>query len=226
MIFLLFNIALASADSLPAGRAVVGIEGMTCMSCEAKVTSVLSAIETVGRVGTSASEEAACLELTGDTSLAAINAAVASIDYRVTDTRTVDLCPASLPLKSRKEAWEGIENLDVQIISRGESVELPAHRTDGKFTVFDFGAPWCGPCTLAAKRLKAYLSAHPDTAVRAIVLDAPNPETSFAMPAAQQYLEWSGGLPYFEVYSPSGKRIYKGNNVGKAMASIDKAREG
>ncbi|MEE2752205.1 MAG: cation transporter [Myxococcota bacterium] len=224
MLFLLLCLAPVFADSLPAGRAVVDIKSMTCRGCETKVTEALSPIETVAKVHTSFSEKAACLELTGETSIASIEAAIASIEYTAENARSVTLCPTALVSKSRTDAWRDTAGLDVEVISRGEAIDLATHRVPDKFTVFDFGAPWCGPCVVAAKRLKAYLSAHPDTAVRAVVLDAPDPEASFALPAAQQYLQWASGLPYFEVRRPDGKRIYKGTDVTKLLASIDKER--
>jgi len=197
---------------------------MTCLGCETKVAEALNTLDTVAKVHASFSEKAACLELTGETPVAAIQSAIASIEYTAENTRSVALCPAALMSKSRTDAWQDTAGLDVKVISQGEAVDLAAHRVADKFTVFDFGAPWCGPCVVAAKRLKVYLSAHPDTAVRAVVLDAPDPETSFALPAAQQYLQWASGLPYFEVNCADGKRIYKGNDVTKLMASIDKER--
>ncbi len=224
MLFLLLCISSTFADSLSAGRAVVDIDAMTCLGCEAKVTEALSTLDTVGKVHISFSEKAACLELTGNTPIASIEAAIASIEYEAKNVRSVTLCPTSLVSKTQTDAWQNTAGLDVEVISRGEAIDLSAHVVADKFTVFDFGAPWCGPCVVAAKRLKAYLSAHPDTAVRAVVLDAPDSEASFALPAAQQYLQWASGLPYFEVNRADGKRIYKGNDVTKLMAAIDKAR--
>ena len=224
MLFQLLLLSPAFADSLPAGRAVVDIPTMTCGSCETKVIDALSQLDTVAKVHTSFSEKAACVELTGETAIANIEGAIASIHYTIENPRSVALCPAALVSKPRTDAWQDSAGLDVDVISRGEAVDLAAFQVADKFTVFDFGAPWCGPCVVAAKRLKAYLSAHPDTAVRAIVLEAPDPETSFALPAAQQYLQWASGLPYFEVRRPDGKRIYKGNDVTKLLASIDKER--
>ena len=209
---------------LPTGRAVVEIDGMTCMACETKVRNVLATVEGLGIVTASLTENAACMEVTAPTSTEDVEAAIASISYKALSVESVDLCPAALSPDAPKRLWAVTAGVDVVIISRGEAVELMDHRVAEKFTVYDFGADWCGPCHISAKRLRAYLSAHPDTAVRVIALDGASSDESFALPAAQQHLEWAGGLPYFEVYSPGGKRIYKGSNVGKALASIERAR--
>lgn len=204
---------------------MVDIAAMTCLGCETKVTDALTTVDTISKVHASFSEKAACMELTGETPIAAIQDAIASIEYKASNLRSVSLCPSSLLSKTRTDAWDNSAGLDVVVISRGEAIDLPTHAVADKYTVFDFGAPWCGPCLIAAKRLKAYLSTHSDTAVRAIVLDAPDPEGSFALPAAQQYLQWASELPYFEVHRADGKRIYKGNDVTKLMAAIDKERD-
>jgi len=224
MLYFLLLASTASADMLPTGRAVVEIDGMTCMDCETKVRNALATVEGLGVVTASLVEQAACVEVTAPTPTENVEAAIASISYKALSVESVDLCPAALSPGASRRIWANTAGADVVIISRGETVEILEHRVADKFTVYDFGADWCGPCHIASKRLLAYLSAHPDTAVRAIALDGATSEESFALPAAKQHLEWAGGLPWFEVYSPSGKRIYKGSNVGKVLSSIEKAR--
>lgn len=217
--------SLAAADMLPTGRAVVRIEGMTCMSCETKVRNAFATVEGLGVVTASLTEGAACVEVTAPTPSEDVEAAMVSISYRALSVESVDLCPPALSPGAPKRVWANTAGVDVAIISRGEAVNLASHRADGKFTVYDFGADWCGPCHIASKRLRAYLSAHSDTAVRVIALDGATPEESFALPAAKQHLEWAGSLPWFEVYTPDGERIYKGSNVGKVLSSIEKDRQ-
>ena len=80
------------------------------------------------------------------------------------------------------------------VVSHGEAVDLTKLAAAGKFTVYDFGAPWCEPCYGVADALKVYLGQHNDTAVRAVVLDAGDPKQSFALPVVKQYLEFAAGL--------------------------------
>ena len=224
MLLLLILASAASAVTLPTGRAVVTIEGMTCMACETKVRNALATVEGLGIVTASLTENAACMEVTAPTPSEDVEAAIASISYKALSVEAVDLCPAALSPGAPKRLWANTAGVDVVVISRGEPVDLLDHRVPDKFTVYDFGADWCGPCHISAKRLRAYLSVHPDTAVRVIALDGATSEDSFALPAAKQHLEWAGGLPWFEVYSPDGKRIYKGSNEGKVLSNIEQAR--
>ena len=114
--------------------------------------------------------------------------------------------------------------VDATIISKGAKVDLKAQLVPEHFTVFDVGAPWCGPCFISAKRLARYLADHDDTAVRVIDLVAPTAPESFALPVAQQHFSFIAGLPWFVVHAPNGKVIYRGDDVDAAIAAIDKKR--
>ncbi|MEE2828469.1 MAG: thioredoxin domain-containing protein, partial [Myxococcota bacterium] len=103
--------------------------------------------------------------------------------------------------------------------------DLKGHLVDDKFTIIDFGAPWCGPCHTAAETLSAYLRDHKDVAVRVVNLRADDVTLSYALPAAQQHLLYAPGLPWFLVYSPSGRVIHKSTSVEKVLAAIEKKRK-
>ena len=209
---------------LEPGWAVLEVEGMTCAGCEAKVVSALSGLEGIDLVGASSQDAAACAEIRVETSLASLESAIESIQYRLVSAANVETCPRALQPARYRDAWEDPEGVDAQIISRGEEVDLRAHIEANMFTIFDFGAPWCGPCHLTTARLKTYLRQHEDVAVRAISLDAQDPTTSYALPVVSQHLRWASGLPYFLVFNREGRRIYRGLDVERAIGEIDRAR--
>ena len=150
---------------LEPGWAVIEIEGMTCAGCETKVVSALTNIDGIDSVGASSQDAAACAEILVTTSHASLVSAMASIHYRLLSAANVESCPQPLQPVVYRDPWEDPEGVDVQIISRGEEVDLRTHIQAGKFTIIDFGAPWCGPCHLTAARLKTYLGQHEDVAV-------------------------------------------------------------
>ena len=151
-----------------------------------------------------------------------VSSTLKGLGYSLLSIEEVEHC--DLPTTATPQNWEDFGELDVQIISSGETVTLDEHRAEGKFTIYDFAAPWCGPCHVAEKLLKQYLVDHEDTAVRAIVLKSDDPKASFNMPAAKQHLSSAPGLPYFVVVDPKGKVIYRGVDVPKIMKQIDKRR--
>jgi len=140
------------------------------------------------------------------------------LDLMLPDMPGLDICRH---IRSK----DNLKNISVIIVTaKGEEVDLEAHEVDGKFTIFDFGAPWCGPCHVAEKLLRDYLSDHPDVALRAVVLDAQDAKTSFDMPVVAQHLQTAPGLPYFILVNPKGKTIARGVDPARILKKIDKKR--
>jgi len=91
------------------------------------------------------------------------------------------------------------EGVDVAWISRGEAVSLTDNIVEGKVTVFDFYAEWCGPCRLVDRVLIGVLRDHQDVAVRKIdIVDWESEVTG-------QHLSDVSGLPYVIVYDKRGE---------------------
>lgn len=215
----LLAIILGSAQ---AETARISIEGMFCVSCQAKVTTALDKLAFVSASSASTASGTACAELSGAMDNDALAKAITQFGYTIANIEIVEACDPNS--KRFPENWGDTEGLDAAIISRGETVDLDAHRPDSKWTIFDFGAPWCGPCHAAELLLKAYLRDNSDTALRAIVLDAQDANESFAMPVVAQHLQAAPGLPYFIVMDPKGKTVFKGSDVEKLLQKLDKKK--
>ena len=200
----------------------VDIDGMFCATCEPKVSGALNALPFLTQAKASTPVSQACAELSGPVDEDAIRNAIAGLDYTVTAITLMDEC--TLEERRYPDNWAETDGLDVVVISKGEEVDLEAHQVDGKFTIFDFGAPWCGPCHVAEKLLRDYLSDHPDVALRAVVLDAQDAKTSFDMPVVAQHLQTAPGLPYFILVNPKGKTIARGVDPARILKKIDKKR--
>ena len=215
----LLAIILGSAQ---AETARISIEGMFCVSCQAKVTTALDKLAFVSASSASTASGTACAELSGAVDNDALSKAITQFGYTIANIEIVEACDPNS--KRFPENWGDTEGLDAAVISRGETVDLDAHRPDSKWTIFDFGAPWCGPCHAAELLLKAYLRDNSDTALRAIVLDSQDANESFAMPVVAQHLQSAPGLPYFIVMDPKGKTVFKGSDVEKLLQKLDKKK--
>ncbi len=217
--------SLALAEPLaPPGKVVVHIDGMVCNGCQKSVTAALNNLDFLDETRASFAVGGACASVSGEGDADRIREVVAGLGYTVTGIETAAVCPTALRKGHRVDPWDGAEGLDVVIISRGERVDIEDNLVADKFTVIDFGAPWCGPCHTSAATLSAYLADHDDTAVRAITLDEEDPYASYALPVAEQHLKFVAGIPYFMVYAPSGKVIYRGAVVEGVIEAIDKKR--
>ena len=213
-------ILLTAAHADSDGFARVKLAGMTCVTCEQKITKNLDALPFLENTRASTPLQTACVELTGELNTASITGAIEDLGYTVTSINMVEEC--ELESGGLLKNWDQTDGLDVQIISTGEEVILEDFLAPNKFTIFDFGAPWCAPCHASETLLKVYMAEHPNVAVRAIVLDSPDPKTSFSMPATKQHLQSAAGLPYFLVMNPNGKTIYRGTEIDKMLKKLDK----
>jgi len=217
---------LLVAQLLVSARAevvVLELEGMICVACEQKVQTALDALDFLAEVDASTAGGKACAELTGALDTAAIQTAITEVGYTIIGQDLHPECP-DISAASRVRNWADTAGLDATIISTGEPIELDAHLVAGKFTIYDFGAVWCGPCHTAETMLKTYMATHEDVAVRAIVLAGNDPKTSFAHPVVRQHLGSAAGLPYFIVYSPEGAAVYRGVDPARALKKIDRKR--
>jgi thiol-disulfide isomerase/thioredoxin len=109
---------------------------------------------------------------------------------------------------------------DMQIITHGEKVELADHLARGKYTVFDFYAPWCPPCRALSPVLER-LAAHETSRLALRKVDI----VDWTMPVAEQYrIE---ALPHLMLFDPDGKRIADGDAVFQELSKLfgDAARE-
>ena len=199
----------------------VTIEGMVCVSCEAKVSAELDNLSFLSGTKASTPAGSACAQVNGDVQREEISRVLTDLGYTLVTVETVENCDSDRQYPAN---WADTEGLDVRIISLGEEVSLADSLVADKFTIFDFGAPWCAPCHVAEKFLKTYLSDHPDVAVRAIILNSQDANISYQMPVVSQHLSSAPGLPFFIVMNPAGKTIARGVDLPKVLKKLDRKR--
>ena len=140
-------------------------------------------------------------------------------------SRNLVLCGRALVLAG---ALVGVQALsrpqprgaDVRIITHGDEVDLDAHAVRGKYTVFDFYAPWCPPCRVIGPALERLAERRPDAvALRKIDI------VDWTMPVATQHRIES--LPYLVLYDREGRRVTQGDDVYPEIKRLfgDAARE-
>ena len=228
--------AAAPAPAAPAGDAqadaavatslhVLTIPGMTCSGCASTVHDALLGNPSVASAVVSHLEGKACIEARPSLEFVALNAALEVAEYKISAHEPVAECPTGLR-GALPDPWDGrSEGLDVLVVSHGEEVDLKAQQVADKYTIIDFGAPWCEPCHTAAEVLVSYLQQHSDVAVRAVSLDSQAPSGSYELPVVAQHLQYVKGVPWFVVHAPGGRVLHRGMDVEAVMKVIDKHRK-
>ena len=107
----------------------------------------------------------------------------------------------------------------MKIISTGEKFKYKDHLSKGEYTLFDFGAPWCGPCYKTAEKLRTILKERNDLSIRVIELNAPATK-AFELPAAQQHLGFAAGIPWLVLFDKKGKKQYEGPLLDEALEKM------
>lgn len=101
---------------------------------------------------------------------------------------------------------------DVQVVSRGEPVDLAALAVKGKYTIYDFYADWCPPCRAMDVELRQIASRHANVAVRKIdIVDWTTPVV------AQHGVE---DLPHLVLFGPDGSRMAEGDDVYPLLSRL------
>jgi thiol-disulfide isomerase/thioredoxin len=220
----LLLITLLSFTSPAEAALRIDVDGMSCgQGCPPRAEKALLSVDGVDRVRVDFESESACLETSKDVSPEQLSAALSTENYTLGEVAEVAEC-AVAPVVHPRDPWAKTDGVDAKIISDGFEFELDAHRVPDKFTIFDFGASWCGPCHVAANQLREILAQTPDLAVRAISLGH-DPKASFDYPVVKQHMAFASGLPWFIVVSPSGKKIYEGAKLDDALKAIKKKRK-
>jgi thiol-disulfide isomerase/thioredoxin len=123
-----------------------------------------------------------------------------------------------IPPAERVSVKTPTDRPDIEIITHGERVEVSQHLVNGKVTVVDFFAKWCGPCRNLAPVLEEIARQDSDVAIRKVDI------VRWGTPVAEQYLITA--IPRVQIYNRDGQlvRTLAGFNEVELRDAIDKAK--
>jgi thiol-disulfide isomerase/thioredoxin len=92
----------------------------------------------------------------------------------------------------------------VQVVGKGERVNLGDYVVRGKTTIFDFHSEYCPPCRAIAPALEKLAQQRPDVVVVKVDINRPGARgIDWGSPTAKQFGLRS--IPHFKIYGPDGR---------------------
>ena len=193
------------------GRVVLSLPKLSCLTCGTKVAKTLQVLPGVSQASFSKDKvEIGVSFKVGEVTPEAILEASNTVGETVLmGAGTGSYAP---PVTHSEES-------DTIVISRGEEVTLSEHLADGKVTVVDFYADWCGPCRRVAIIMNAIMSDRDDVALRKIDI------VEWDTPVAQQHMREVSQLPFTIVFNKQGKEVRRiiGLDIPGLHAAIEEA---
>lgn len=107
--------------------------------------------------------------------------------------------PPPRPKPVRPPAAFSTSDPKVEIIGRGDQVDVQKHCVPGKITIVDFYADWCGPCRSVGPVLEQRINKDADLVLRKVNI------VDWRSPVCQQYAIRS--IPYIQVYDRRGNKV-------------------
>jgi len=186
------------------------VYGMSCDTCVGKASSKLRELRGVVRAGVDFESKKATVEAKKSAvTLGDIQSALGTLGFEALPLGE----QPTLPLSEAEK-----KTLDIQALRQGERLDLRKHLAQGKITLFDYYADWCGPCHLLTPKLERLVFKYQNVALRKVDIgtwesDAANQASSeFELP----------GLPFTRVFDIQGKLLGQvhGNQIEQIEAIV------
>jgi len=182
------------------------VEGMTCDGCAQGLTEALQTLEGVESVSVDYNTKTAKVIASSEVTIQTIKTAVKDRNFEA-------LFEDETMLKPLTE--EEKKGLDIVVVKGGSKIKFKDHLAEGKITIFDFYADWCGPCRVFSPKVERYIKDNPNVSLRKVDIVTWKSELSkqltkdYQMPA----------LPFILIFNDKSKLL--GKVEGNRMEEVE-----
>lgn len=188
--------------------------GIDCPACAPPIVKALRSVDGVTNAKVDAKKGTATVEVPPDFDRERLRSAISNAGF-----------DAIFPGEQRKEMEalpaDVVKTLDIVAYDGKKAVDIDAITPDGKITIVDFYADWCGPCRVLETRLQRYMQAHPNLALRRVNIG--RWDNAAAKQATKEFR--AEALPYVRVYDAHGKFVtdVTGGMWDEVLGAIERA---
>ena len=188
------------------------IEGMTCQGCVNTATQTLKKVKGVDSVSVDLDSKRAFVVTDSNVTTADLKKSLES-ETNFEALFSGETLPQPLTEKEK-------EGLDIKTIKGGDKINFKDHFTEGKITIFDFYADWCGPCRVFSPKAERLLLLYDNLALRKV--DIVDWKSALAKQLTKDYK--MPALPFTLIFDDKGKFLGKveGNDIEKVKEIINK----
>jgi copper chaperone CopZ len=188
---------------------VIGIE---CQLCAAPIQKALASTPGVERARVDWKKETAEVDVPPAFDKNNLKVALDNLGF-------VAVFPGETAKGFEPLAPEELAKLDIRRFDGKSAVDEKELSAQGKTTLIDYYADWCGPCKTLELRLERYMTAHSEIALRRVDIG------KWDNTAARQITrQGAASLPYVRVYDGSGTLVGNGGMWDEILALIGRAK--
>ncbi|PCJ85575.1 MAG: hypothetical protein COA57_07465 [Flavobacteriales bacterium] len=177
------------------------VEGMTCGNCANTVQQALTKLEGV--------ENATVDFPTKKATVVAKNVTHEQLRKTVADANFEAIFSGEEMVKPLSD--EDKKRVDIETIKGGNKIKIKDHLTEGKITIFDFYADWCGPCRVFSPKVEQMLLRHKNLVLKKV--DVVSWKSSLSKQLTKEYQ--FPALPFTLIFDDKGNLLgrVEGNHI-------------
>ncbi len=205
---IIFFLSLTAA--MPQEKVQFKVEGWSCQSCANSTASALNKLDGIKEVKVTFDDSMVILTSDGSVGEDELRNVIANLNFQA----FFEDDEKPIPLTADEKA-----GLDIEVVTGGDKIKFNDYLTEGKLTVFDFYANWCGPCKLFTPKLERLVLENPDK-LKLVQVDVVDWKSDIAKYLTYKYQ--MPALPFALIFDDQEKLVARveGNDITSVKKAV------